>query len=369
MKIAVVTCYKHNDYIRARTLRSAFAADSGVKTLVVRNRYTGLLRYPETALRLLRVRLLDRPDAYVITFRGYEVLLLMRLTLVRKPIIFDELVNFTEWMEEHGRLIQGRPAYRVFRRWNAWLVRRCRFILADTDAHAAYSAKLNMLSMDRYKVIPVCADEALFQPKAEKKTPGTFTVLYYGTMLPLHGVEYVLEAARLLQGRSDIRFRFVGGKRRSDIGRACAAATAEGAQVTHESWIPFEELPAAIRKADIVLGGPFGETLQSEFVVTGKTYQALACAAPVLIGQNKVNEGFTDEKNCLMVPRADSGALAEAISWAADHPKELAAIGRAGRRLYEQNFSQRHVNQLAREIIKEASWSWSTRIATSNRQA
>ncbi len=354
MKIAVVTCYKHNDYVRARALRTAVAACPGVEALVIRNRHTNFLRFAEGLLRICKARIFDRPDVYIITFRGYEMLLFMRLTLVRKPIIFDELVNFTEWMEEHRRLKHESSSYRLFRQWNSWVVKRCRFILADTEAHAEYSAKLNKLSIDRYRTVPVCADETVFYPKeVNRHQKRTFTVLYYGTMLPLHGVECVLEAAKLLKDNVSIQFHFIGGKRESRIAQDCAAAAAGGARVSHEGWIPFQKLPHAINDAGLVLGGPLGDTLQSQFVITGKTYQALATAAPVLIGENQVHEGFSDKQNCLIVPQADPKALAGAIAWAHEHPQELAQIGQAGRKLYETHFSQIIVNRLIRETVEE----------------
>jgi glycosyltransferase involved in cell wall biosynthesis len=354
MIVAVVTCSPLNDYPRARSLRAAVKVYPGVRAIIVRNRHTGWLRYPETLLRLCKTRLIDRPDAYLVTFRGYETLLFMRLTMVRKPIIFDELINFTEWMIEQGRLKEGSLPFRLFRHWNAWVVSRCRFILADTDAHAQYSATLNMLSVDRYKILPVSIEEDIFKPPDTRPTvKGPFTVLYYGHMVALHGLEYVLRAAVLLKDRPDIQFRLAGGKKHSQVTRDCEKAITAGANLTHESWLPFNDLPKAINEAGIVLGGPFGDTLQAGLVVTGKTYQALACAAPVLIGRNQVNEGFIDKENCLVVPQADAQALADAIRWAADHPKQLERIGRAGRQLYETNFSEAMFNKIIRQTLQE----------------
>lgn len=357
MKVAIVTCSPRNDYPRALSLRAAFAACSDVDLQVIRNSHRGWLRYFEVALKLGTARVFLRPDVYVVTFRGYEVFLFMVLTLIRKPVVFDELINFTEWMEENGRLKHDSLPYKLFRRWYAWLARRSAVILADTDAHAKYSATLNMLRVDRYKTIPVCAEENTFQPvkgMSLKKEP--FTVLYYGHMVPLHGLEYVLQAAVLLKGEENVRFRLVGGKKTGKVAKACAEAAKAGAHVTHESWLPFAALPEAIHSAGLVLGGPFGDTLQAGFVITGKTYQALACGAPVLIGKNQVGEGFTDKENCLMVPQADAKALAYAVMWAAGHSKELTNIGRAGRELYGTHFSQKTVNKLVEEIVEELRW-------------
>ena len=354
MKIAVITCYAQPDYVRARTLRTAFAAAPETEVLVIRNRHTGWWRYFEVMLKVLAMRWRDKPDAYVITFRGYEMLLLMRLALVRRPIIFDEMVNFTEWLEEHQRLSANSRPYRLFRRWYGRLAGHARFILADTEAHAHYSAQLNRLERGRYRTVPIGTDETVFYPrKTAKAADDTFTVFYYGHMLPLHGLEYVLQAAVLLKDEKRIRFRLVGGKHHAKIAKLCAAAEAQGANLTHESWVPFDELPAAINGAGLTLGGPFGGTLQSQFVITGKTYQFLAMGVPVLIGRNQVNHLFEDRRNCLLAEQADAESIAGAIRWAHTHPKELAAIGKAGRQLYQEHFSQAVINRLVARLIKD----------------
>jgi glycosyltransferase involved in cell wall biosynthesis len=354
MKIAIIACYQQQNYVRARTLRAAFTAAEGVEVIDIRNQQVSALRFIEVPLKIMWTRWRDKPDAYVVTFRGYEMLLFMRLTLVHRPIIFDELINFTEWMEEHKRLRSGTLRYRWFRRWYSWLVRHCRFILADTAAHADYSAHLNHLAISRYRTIPVGTDETVFSPPTKplaKTEP--FTVFYYGHMLPLHGLSYLLEAAVLLRDNPQIQFQIVGGKARSRTAAACQAAIEQGARISYQRWIPFEELPAAALAAGLTVGGPFGDTLQSQFVITGKTYQFLALGAPVLIGRNRVTELFQDKVNCLMVPQADPQALAQTISWAQQQPKELQRIGRAGHQLYEQYFSQAHINTQVQQLIAD----------------
>lgn len=350
MKIAIVTCYDQNDYIRARGLRTAFAVAKGVETVVVKNRHKGFLRYAEVPIRLVLLKLRWRPDVYVVAFRGYEMLLLMRLAFVRKPIVFDEMINLVEYLREHGKLREGTAADARMRKFYKWMTGNCRVILADTPAHAEYSANVTGLSLDGFLTVPVAADEKLFYPKAEKTNPGQFTVFYYGNgMTPLHGLEHVLSAAVLLKERKNVRFNIVGGKQKA--ANACAAAVAKGANIVHEKWVPFEELPKRARQAGLCLGGPFGKTLQSQFVVTGKTTQFLACAAPVLVGANKTNYMFANKDNCLLVPPASPKAIAEAISWAADHPAVLHKIGLSGRKLYESHFSQKIVNQKINELI------------------
>ena len=354
MKIAVITCYDQNDYIRARTLRTAFAAVPGVDVKIIRNRLTGFLRYIEVPLKILTARLFGHIDAYVITFRGYEMLPFTLLVKGSRPLIFDELVNAVEYLQEHSRITMKSMFARWFVPWYSRLLKGCRFVLADTAAHAIYSAELSHLPADTFRVIPVAADENYFYPEPTQRRPTKqpFRVFYYGNaMTPLHGLRYVLDAAVKLKQESGIVFQIIGGHEAAAA--ACTAAATKGAHIEYEAWVAFEELADRARAADLCLGGPFGKTLQSQFVVTGKTTQFMACAKPVLVGHNLAQSGFVDRRNCLSVPQADAKAITDAILWASKHRPQLKKIGGAGRQLYERRFSQRVVDRAVRDLTRE----------------
>lgn len=350
VKIAIISCYDQVDYIRTRVLRAGFASVDSVETIIVKNRHKGLLRYLEVPYKVLLMRLTKRPDAYVITFRGYEMLPFVLLVKGRKPLIFDEMINAAEYLYEHKRVTPGSLLDVLFRWAYGWLIRKCRFVLADTDAHAEYSAKLCNTSVSRYLTLPISTDEETFYPREKTSQVKKFNVFYYGVMAPLHGLQHVLEAAVALANNPNITFTLGGDKGKNEAGYK--AAIAKGARITYMPWVPFDQIPVIASQSGLSLGGPFGKTLQSQFVITTKTFQFLACRAPVLVGRNKVNEGFIDKKNCLIAQPGSAEAIAQAITWAYDHPKELQAIANEGRKLYETHFSQDLINRKIATLVK-----------------
>ena len=94
-----------------------------------------------------------------------------------------------------------------------------------------------------------------------------------------------------------------------------------------------------IARADLCLGGPFGNTDQAQRVITGKTFQFLAMEKPVVIGRIKDNAGFEDRRNCLLVSQGDGEELARVILWCLENRDRLGDIGRNGRLLYDRLFS------------------------------
>lgn len=340
--IAVVTCYKHPDYVRAVSLREGVCRTELFNDIfVVKNTKKGVLRYLEVLLKVLKLRLTKNPDVYLLTFRGYETLPFVRLLTLGKRLVYDEFINPVEWfVYEHKKFSASSLAGRVLRLVYRLLGRSVAGVLTDTESHADYSAQLLGLPRSRYAAVPVGTDEATFRPLEPIAHDG-FRVLYYGSMLPLHGVEQVIEAARLLKDKKDITIQIVGGK--DDVAQKVVAAQQAGANITYQKWVPFADLPQLFASSDLCLGGPFGGTVQSQFVITGKTYQFLAMKRPVVVGENKESHIFTDKKDCLLVPQADPAALRDVVLWAASHPEKLTEIAAAGHALFHEQFTYQRI--------------------------
>lgn len=340
--IVVITCQPDPDYVRAAVLRIGIGALPGLKLSVIKNSRLNKLRYPEVAYKILQCRLTDNPDVYLLTFRGYEMLPWLLLVAVGKRVIFDEFINALEWGAYEHKKFSPRSAFgKIFNGMYGFLLSRCFAILADTDAHADISSKLSAVSRNKYLAVPVSTNETLFFPSARQKRGSQFNVFFYGNILPLHGLDIMLNAALQLKDERDISFTFIGGK--PEHQSAVEYAIFSGARIAYFKYVPFIELPGYIHEASLCLGGPFGNTFQSQFVVTGKTYQFLAAGVPTVIGANKASGLFKDKENSLVIPQGDSDALAAAILWAQQHPELLMAMGKAGRKLYETAFSNQIV--------------------------
>lgn len=337
--IAVITCYRFPDYVRAISLRQAVERSGRFdRVRVVKNRSTGVLRYLQVTGALIRMTR-ARPDAYLVTFRGYEILPVVLALAGRRPVYYDEFINPYEWfVEEHRKFRAGSPPARLLRAVFRRLMLRTAGILTDTASHADHSAELMAIPRERFHPVPVGTDERTFTPLPPADRRSGLRVLYYGSMLPLHGLDVVLAAASLLP---DAQFSIVGG------GRAAADAVDEaarrGASVVHADWVPYADLPGLIARHDVMLGGPFGGTEQSKYVITGKAYQFLACARPTVIGENLESAAFSHRRDALIVPQGDPAALADELRWAMSHRDELDAIGRAGRRRFEEEFSEERI--------------------------
>ncbi len=220
-------------------------------------------------------------------------------------------------------------------------------MLADTDSHAAASAKITGIEQSKIEAVFVGTDESTFRGRTSERIENEqFTVFYYGNMLPLHGLTYVIDAAVKMK-HDAVKFILVGGN--AKVAHDVAHATRDGANIEYHAWVEFERLPQLMQQADVCLAGPFGGTFQAQCVITGKTYQYLAMGSPTIIGANEEAHNFTHKKNVLITPQADVDGLVETIHWAMKHQDKLPAIGKAGRKLYDEKFA---VPVLARQLEK-----------------
>lgn len=344
-KICTITCYKDPDYIRAKTLRSALRSNGLYEVIEIKNKNKNFLRYPEVAWKVLMCRLKENPDAYLITFRGYEILPIVRLISLGKPLIFDEFINLIEWVVyEHKKIKAGSFLARLIFYYYRFNLLAAQLILADTESHSDYSARLMSIRRKNYLSLPVGTDEQIFKKRSYKKSVSKFKVFFYSNMLPLHGFKFVLEAAAKLKGQ-DVMFRIVGGG--GKIEAAVDRAISDGANIQYSRWLDFDRLPIEAAHSDLCLAGPFGRTVQSEMVITGKAYQFLSMGMPVIVGKNKESSIFSDKENAIIVETGKAESLEAAIRWCMKNRNKLGKIGESGHELYAKKLS---VSRIANKL-------------------
>lgn len=354
--VCYVLSYKHPKYVRSLVLLDLLRAHDHIEVIEARNTTKSILRYPQTLFKLLYLRLTKRPDIYVLGFRGYEIFLPVRLLAIGKPLIYDEFINLYDWfVHEHKKLSHNSVLASFLRAYSKLTLDLSQKVLTDTKLNAEFSTRIHTVRPEKFVSIYVGTDEATFDTTkvTENTATKTFEVFFYGNMLPLHGVEQLLEAIEKLKNQP-IHFTIVGGKGgRYEKTIRSFLREHQRVKMTYLSWVNYEDLPGLIAKADLCLGGPFGGTSQGSKVITGKTFQFLAMSKPVLIGRIDEAAGFKDGVNCLEIEQGSSDALADKILWAFKQRTQLPAIGQSGKKLYEQKFSRAAQKHILSDVINE----------------
>src|SRR2546423_614129 len=113
----------------------------------------------------------------------------------------------------------------------------------------------------RVEVCLVGAEERLFKPGWR----GGERFLFVGKLIPLHGLETILEAARLVP---DLHFNVVGSGQLQPL-----LQRDRPANVGWTTWLVYEQLPAVLRGSKAALG-IFGTPPKAARVIPNKAFQA-----------------------------------------------------------------------------------------------
>jgi len=339
--IGYVLSYREPHYIRTQSLLQALARMPGVRVIIARNTSKGIWRYFETWRALRRMRAMSAPDIYILGFRGHEFFWPLRLLIRKTHLVFDAFMSpYAALYEENKAGFVGRLIAPLIYRLERRMLQQADLVLTDTHLQVQYFVDTFALSHAKVCSLPVGAIETEDDTKTiPLPDAGPFRVLFYGSFLPLHGVDVILEAASRLSNLP-VFFDFIGGNLKHGRWLRDQCERMNIVRYTHRAWVPFEELISnEIPRTNLCLGGPFGGTPQARRVVTGKTSQCLALAKATVIGRIDEQDGFVDRGNCLLVDQDDAVALAEAIRWAYENRSQLDTIGACGRALYRERLS------------------------------
>ena len=269
-------------------------------------------------------------DVMIVGYPGHFDMPTARRIAGRRPLVFNPLVSLWDTLVgDRERFGPRSRAAGVLRHIDRIAFARADLVVADTEQNARFFAEQFDLPRERVGVCLVGAEDAVFRPGW--RPPGRFEALFVGKLIPLHGLETILGAARLLP---EIPFRIVGS------GQLDALLGDPPANVDWVPWIEYELLPEAIQAAGCALG-VFGTSDKAARVIPNKAFQALACGTPLVTADTPAaRELLTDGDDALLVPAGDATVLAAAIRRLANDPTLARRVGTAGRATYEVRASE-----------------------------
>lgn len=272
----------------------------------------------------------------------------------RRPVILNAMVSlYDTFVEDRQRFVEGSAPARALHALDRFAFRSADLLVSDTAANAA--AMADLAGLQHVESCFVGAEEHLFRPAW--RPPEAFHVLFVGKLIPLHGLRAILDASKLLP---HVPFRIVGS------GQEEALLVDRPSNVEHVPWVDYERLPDEYARAGCALG-IFGSSAKASRVIPNKVFQALACGTPVVTADTPaVRELLTPERDALLVPADDPGALAAAIERLRSDNALAARIGAGGLETYHQRASEERLGQQWKSLIEETieavgTFSWTTR--------
>ena len=295
--------------------------------------------YARLVYRFLRT---PRGDVVLVLYPGwFDVIVLAPLARLRRmPILLDMYISVSDTVVSDRGLVRpeswlGRLLVRIDRA----SIRRARRVLADTPAHAAFYADLGGVGRDRIGLVWVGADDDVFRPRPDIE-PSCNRVLFYGTFIQLHGLDVIVQAAKLLDD-DDVEIRIVGTGQEAERIDALICAL-QPRNVRRIDSMPIERLAAEIAAATVCLG-IFGASAKAGRVVANKVFECVAVGRPVITADTEGVRAFFGPDEIAMVPAGDPGALAAEIRRLLADPQRREDMARAAHARYVDEYANRRL--------------------------
>lgn len=254
----------------------------------------------------------------LVPYMGHlDVLVLWPLAKLRgASIVWDAFLSLYNTVVEDRRMLGRRhPLSLLLHGWEWLATRAATLTVLDTRAHAGYFRDRYGLAEERLASVFVGVEPDRFArlPPPQPREPDTpFLVLFYGQFIPLHGIDTIVKAARLLRGQP-VQWVIIGQGQEEQRIRAMLDDVPLP-NLTWLPWVPYPELIDWIRQAHLCLG-IFSDSDKAGRVIPNKVFQVLSAGRPLLTRDSPAIRELVspDTPGIHLVPPNDEQALADAV--------------------------------------------------------
>ena len=310
------------------------------------------LKYVKKYIQLMEKHAKIDYDLIVTGYSGQVVMPLAKF-MTNKPIVLDALLGMYEMFIDHEP--EASDSYRA-KTWyylDVYSLGSSDLILTDTQVHISYFHKQFGIDRNKFRRVFVGSDDNVFFPRSVDRADDNFLVMFWGTFIPLQGVQYIVRAAKLLQDQKDVVFQIIGSGRTFDLVRNLSEQLRLKNVSFFTKWIPYQELPNYIAKADLCLG-IFGGTPKAKRVIPNKAFEALAMGKPLITGDSPaVKEALTNMKDCILCKMANPKAIAESIMLLKEDESLRKKIAGNGYSLFKEKFTPKVIGNELKKYLNE----------------
>ena len=286
---------------------------------------------------------------HVDVFLAYIVAKIFRKKLVFNPL----LLIYVGFSEEQSILNKKSLLGKVIKTGETLAYKLCDIVFADTPYQEKFLKEDFGINQKKLRVLPIGADNTFY-----KYTPITtnvskkLTVVYYGLYSPIHGVQYLVDAANILKDDKDISFIFIGQGNTFEKNYS-RAQQLKLTNITFIHDVPQSEHPQYMEKADVFLGF-LAKHPSVKRVIANKIYQGMALGKVVLTADAAVARSvFSHKENMYLVKPADPKAIVRALIELKSNPALRIKIAENGHKMFIKEFTPKAVGKQLVKYIEE----------------
>lgn len=326
--------------------------ENGVEVIECSDCSRSVLKYIKLFFKHLK--LVGKYDVMMVGFPGQKAMFLARM-LTLKPIVLDIFTShYMGYIIDRRRYPKESFRAHYFRFLDKWSCRLANLVTLDTQAHIDYFVNEFGLPSSKFKKIWLGARTDLFRPfETKPSSPNNpFLVLFWGSFIPLQGVEYIVKAAKILE-KENIEFNLIGkGQTHESVKKLIGEFNLKNINLIGR--VSDDELVGYVKNSDICLS-TFGPGVKSETTIQNKIFETLASKKPLITAKTKaVLELFIDNEHLLLCEKANASDLADKILKLRNNSDLRIKIAENGYEFFKNNLTEKLLGvQLVGTINKE----------------
>ncbi len=296
------------------------------------------------------------PDWIIVGYPGFLDAHLARWLAQGKPVALVSFISLYDTLvSDRERVRTGGWLSGLLRRLDRSAFLAADTVLVDTHEQARYYSELFSLEPDRFQRSLVGEDDGDFPfhpPEARGEEP--LRVLFFGTYVPLHGIQAIVDAAGELRDEQDIQFCLIGnGQMYPQLRERARQLDLQCEFISH--WVAPHELVSHIQAAHVCLG-IFGTTAKAARVIPYKVYDAAAVGRAIITRDSPaIREIFADGVSALLCSAGDGAGLADALRSLRDDDELRLSLAREGHEVYRRHGCPAAVGGALAQILQQRS--------------
>jgi glycosyltransferase involved in cell wall biosynthesis len=258
----------------------------------------------------------------------------------------------------------GEAKHKLFIKVASWMERICyrhsaKVVVVTKGCYQ--NAVEKGVDPNKVKIVYNGANIQMFKPllnRAELKRKfgyqGKFVALYAGNFGLVHGMDTLVETARILSDERRVEFLFVGeGPKKGEVLQLREEYGLTNLKVLDD--VCREDIVEYFNLTDVCLV-PAKRNKISFALLPVKMFDAWACGRPIILSvDGEAAQHLKKAQAGIWVEPENSEGIADAIKYFLNHPHLVEEHGSRGRRYVEKHFSRKMQAQRLEKILKQVS--------------
>jgi len=241
--------------------------------------------------------------------------------LFRKKIIADFYISvYDTFVLDRNTIPDNSKMAKKFKNHDRNIIEKSNMVLFLNKTEANRYTKLCGLETDviNYKIVPLCIEkkESVKLPYFYR-TNDYITICWWGTYIPLHGLEKIIHAGKILRNKKvNFKIYLFGNSEKKAIKYNKIINDLNLSEnikiINNYTFVNGKLTDFLINNCDLALGN-FGDSEKSKSVLVNKVIDGVAMKSPVLTGESIATKEFFYAKESIFYSKNTPESIAEEI--------------------------------------------------------